>query len=185
VRAKVITLRFSPTLCGFDDSALQDFVRDKEVLALKDHFFVVHDVPHLLCIVSWQEQPWSAAAMQAVRTATAPASNGRPRDGAPDPTAGMSEQDRILFQTLRRWRSDTARREGAPPYVVLTNRQLIEVVTKKPASRNALAQLDGLGPAKVERYGEALLAVLHGRTAAAAAEAAAPAPSVSAAEAPT
>lgn len=164
MRAKVFTLRFSPTLSGFDDSCVQDFVRDKEVLSIEQQLFVVHEVPHLLCIVHWQEQPVSGAAMQAVRAASEP--SVRSRDGAPDPTAGMSEGDRALFQTLRRWRSETARREGAPPYVVLTNRQLVEVVTQKPASRNALAQLDGIGPAKVERYGEALLAVLHGRTAA-------------------
>jgi superfamily II DNA helicase RecQ len=165
MRAKVFTLRFSPTLSGFDDSCVQDFVRDKEVLSMQQQLFVVHEVPHLLCIVSWQEQPVSAAALQAARAATGPA-RGRRREGEPDPTEGLSESDRALFQTLRRWRSETARREGVPPYVALTNRQLVEVVQKKPASRNALAQLDGIGPAKVERYGEALLAVLHGRTAA-------------------
>lgn len=165
MRAKIFTLRFSPTLSGFDDSCVQDFVRDKEVLSLAQQLFVVHEVPHLLCVVHWQEQPVSAAAIRATRVvADAPA---RSRDGAPDPTANLSEAERTLFQTLRSWRSETARREGAPPYVVLTNRQLVELVTKKPSSRNALAQLDGIGPAKVERYGEALLAVLHGRTAAA------------------
>lgn len=177
------TLRVSPTLGAFDDSAVQDFVRDKELLSLREHFFVVHDVPHLLCLVSWQELPVSPQAMQAARAVTEPGRGGGHRDGAPDPMAGMNESDRVLFQTLRRWRSETARAEGAPPYVVLTNQQLIAVVHKKPGSANALGSLPGFGPAKVARYGKALLAVLHGQVAAATPAATAPAPAPAAPEA--
>lgn len=173
MRARIFTLRFSPTLSAFDDSALQDFVRDKEVLSLREHFFVVHEVPHLCCVLAWQELPVSVAAMQAVR-ATAPGrSHAEASRRGADALAALGEGDRILFQTLRRWRSEAAQREGVPPYVVLTNRQLLLVVQGKPSTRNALAQLEGLGPAKVERYGEALLAVLHGQPTT---ERAAPAP---------
>lgn len=141
MRAKILTLRFSPTLAGFDDGPLQDFVRDKDVLAIKEHFFSTHDVPHIACVITWQDHPVSTAAMQAARatTATPSIATGATRrahtDGG-DPTQGLGEADRVLFQTLRRWRSDTARREGAPPYVVLTNRQLLALIASKPGSRN-------------------------------------------------
>ena len=167
MRAKILTLRFSPTLAGFDDGPLQDFVRDKDVLAIKEHFFSTHDVPHIACVITWQDHPVSTAAMQATQTATAtPKSTTGPSLRAQgesiDPTQGLGEADRMLFQTLRRWRSDTARRDGAPPYIVLTNRQLLALIQHKPMSRNALGQIDGFGPAKLERYGEAVLAMLRG-----------------------
>ena len=38
--ARVITLRFDPVLSSFDDGPLRDFLKDKEVLSIRDHFFV-------------------------------------------------------------------------------------------------------------------------------------------------
>ena len=39
MRVKLFTFRYSPTLGGFDDTPLQDFVRDKDVLGFREHFF--------------------------------------------------------------------------------------------------------------------------------------------------
>ena len=55
MRAKIFTLRYSATLGGFDDSAIELFTRDKEVLTFREHFFTVSDVPHLACVVAWQD----------------------------------------------------------------------------------------------------------------------------------
>lgn len=149
MRARILTLRFSPTLGGFDDTTLQDLLRDKELLELREHFFSFQDVAHLLCVVLYQ---------QAVASPAAPTGNGAvPAHGRekwqdrPDPALGLPEAERVLFATLREWRAETARKEGAPPYVVLTNRQLLAIVRAKPASANALSQINGVGPAKVER----------------------------------
>ncbi len=62
---------------------------------------------------------------------------------------------------MRAWRAGVAREEGVPPYVILTNRELREIVLKKPESPTALGHVNGLGPAKIKRYGEAILRQLH------------------------
>lgn len=72
MRAKILTLRYSPTLGRFDDSCVQEFVRDKEVLSIAQQLFVVHEVAHLLCVVHWQEQRVSAPALQATRAVADP-----------------------------------------------------------------------------------------------------------------
>ncbi|MEM7310733.1 MAG: HRDC domain-containing protein [Planctomycetota bacterium] len=46
-----------------------------------------------------------------------------------------------------------ARDEGVPPYVVPTNRELVEIVVRKPGSRTALGNVPGGARQKVERYG--------------------------------
>jgi ATP-dependent DNA helicase RecQ len=48
-----------------------------------------------------------------------------------------------------------------PPYVVFHDRTLLELVQRRPASLAELAGVSGIGAAKLERYGEALLAVLR------------------------
>jgi len=182
MRAKIFTLRFSATLGGFDDSALQAFTGDKEILTIREHFFSVNEVQHLACIVTWQEPVVTPEDLEAARTldrgvsdrsrsSSSSARSGRSRS---DPAAGLDEQGRSLFNTLRQWRMEKSREEGVPPYLVFTNRHLIEMVTRRPESANALGQLSGIGPGKIKRYGAEVLGLLHGEGAGLTPEAADP-----------
>jgi len=65
-----------------------------------------------------------------------------------------------LFSRLRDWRKGVAEKEGVPVYAVLTNEQLAQVVQGKRATKVDLKEIDGIGEARVEKYGESLLRVL-------------------------
>jgi ATP-dependent DNA helicase RecQ len=65
-----------------------------------------------------------------------------------------------LVAELRAWRTTRARQDGVPPYVVLHDTTLDELASRRPRSTGELATVRGLGPVKVERYGEELLALL-------------------------
>ena len=65
-----------------------------------------------------------------------------------------------LFEALRAHRMDTAREHGVPPYVIASDRTLREVAMLRPRDLDALVQAHGIGPAKAERFGEGLLAVV-------------------------
>ena len=159
MRVKLITLRFAPSLGGFDDRPLADFVRDKQVLAVREHFFTVHDLPHIACLVTYQD----ALTAQSDAHTDAPAGAPGPRrTKRPDPTADLDEAERVLFGTLREWRNARARKEGVPAYVILTNRELVNVVRTRPQTPSALASLDGIGPGKVQRYGAEVLSQVNG-----------------------
>ena len=71
-----------------------------------------------------------------------------------------AEVDASLLARLKEWRREQARLQGVPPYVVFHDRTLVEVAACQPRDLDALAQLSGIGAAKLERYGEALLAVV-------------------------
>jgi ATP-dependent DNA helicase RecQ len=71
-----------------------------------------------------------------------------------------AEVDASLLARLKEWRREQARLQGVPPYVVFHDRTLVEVAARQPRDLDALAQLSGIGAAKLERYGEALLAVV-------------------------
>ena len=68
--------------------------------------------------------------------------------------------DASLAAELRAWRTQRARADAVPPYVVLHDATLAELAARKPRSQSELASVKGLGPAKVERYGDELLALL-------------------------
>lgn len=50
---RVITLSFDDVLGGFDDTFLQQFVRDKQVACIRDHFFVKEGCPYLAFVVTY------------------------------------------------------------------------------------------------------------------------------------
>ncbi|GAA4093378.1 ATP-dependent DNA helicase UvrD2 [Nocardioides kongjuensis] len=73
--------------------------------------------------------------------------------------------DEALFERLKAWRLETAREAGEdgkplPAYVVFTDATLELIAEHKPASMAALAKVNGVGPSKIERYGDAVLALV-------------------------
>jgi ATP-dependent DNA helicase RecQ len=65
--------------------------------------------------------------------------------------------DPALFERLRRWRSEVARRQGIAAFMVFPDRTLNELAARKPVDLPELAAVSGVGPAKLGLYGQALL----------------------------
>ncbi len=69
--------------------------------------------------------------------------------------------DRSLFDALRAWRRAQAAAQAVPPYVIFHDRTLAEIATARPASLDALGEVNGVGQAKLDRYGAAVLKVVR------------------------
>ncbi len=95
--------------------------------------------------------------------ATAPvrATGSRKSTGGFAPAHEMTAEVASRFEALRSWRLDVARSTEVPPYVVFHDRTLAEIAHRRPATAGALGSIPGVGPAKLERYGDAVLAVLR------------------------
>jgi len=76
--------------------------------------------------------------------------------------ADLSPADRELFERLKAWRLGEARAQGVPAYVILHDRTLAGIAQARPASLAALGAVGGIGASRLERYGQALLAVVAG-----------------------
>lgn len=68
--------------------------------------------------------------------------------------------DESLIDALKTWRREEASRRHLPPYVILHDKTITELSASKPRSVTELLDVNGLGPAKVEKYGEAILLVI-------------------------
>lgn len=151
--AKIFTLRFNELTDGFDDAPLREFIKDKEILSMRDYFFMRHEIPYLAVVVNYNllsvEQP--------------PSSDKKERDESWRDL--LKPEDMPLFNALRDWRNETSRRHGFPPYVISTNRQLAEIVHRKIGTKNQLAQIEGIGKSKIENYGDDIVALMKEKTA--------------------
>jgi DNA helicase-2/ATP-dependent DNA helicase PcrA len=68
--------------------------------------------------------------------------------------------DEGLLDRLRHWRAETAASAKVPPYVVFTDATLVALAERLPATEAALAAVPGVGPTKLKRYGDDVLAIL-------------------------
>jgi ATP-dependent DNA helicase RecQ len=95
--------------------------------------------------LTWQPspQPRPGSGSKAALRVKAPSSAGDP-----------------LFDALRRWRRGRADRDGVPAYVVFHDSTLAEIAHRRPRSLSDLRSVSGVGPAKLERYGQEVLEVL-------------------------
>jgi len=99
------------------------------------------------------------AALEPPRPATA--RRVRVLPGAPMATAVATPDDGLL-DALRRWRRERASADAVPAYVVAHDTTLAAIADERPHSLPALRRVRGMGPAKLERYGPEILAVVEG-----------------------
>ena len=103
------------------------------------------------------------AEMDPVRPAArraAPGGRGSVRVLPGAPIATAAAPDEALLDALRRWRRERAAADAVPAYVVFHDTTLAEIADVRPRTLPALRRVKGMGPAKLERYGGEILAVI-------------------------
>ena len=101
------------------------------------------------------------ALRQAIEAHDATSKSGRPRKRTREVNAILGDGDRTLFDVLKSWRKALAAEQGVPPYIIFGDRTLAEIAALRPRSLNDLALANGVGEAKLARYGEAVLKLVR------------------------
>jgi ATP-dependent DNA helicase UvrD/PcrA len=104
---------------------------------------------------------WQAAvAAERARQAKARAAAAEARAPKPKVLIGANADPTVLAELVE-WRRSLARASGVPAYVIFHDTTLAALAEARPRTRDDLLALPGLGPVKIERYGEALLAMIE------------------------
>jgi hypothetical protein len=72
----------------------------------------------------------------------------------------VSIQSDPLSGALKQWRLDKSREEKVPAYIIIHDRSIEALVNNRPSSLPALLKIYGIGPSKVDRYGEEILKII-------------------------
>jgi len=78
------------------------------------------------------------------------------------PAAGLTADDLERFERLKDWRRRRADADGVPAYVICHDATLAAIAALRPASSQELLAVNGMGPAKLERYGAQILSEVRG-----------------------
>ena len=83
------------------------------------------------------------------------------RIGAVAIAANLSGEAQVLFERLRAWRLEAARRHGVPAYVIFHDATLREIARARPSSLHALRGISGIGARKLEAYGAEIVSLVN------------------------
>lgn len=75
----------------------------------------------------------------------------------------LNPDDQAVFERLRAHRAEIARQKKVPAYVIAMDRTLIEMAMVRPQENHELLAVHGMGPGRVEQYGEGFLRVIKGQ----------------------
>jgi DNA helicase-2/ATP-dependent DNA helicase PcrA len=176
-------------LAGVEDGFVPIGHAKRDVEVAEEHrlFYVACTRAEQDLRISWAEQrtfgsrtmnrnrsPWlddvelvnASPALLAARAAAARAGSTPRRGAGARPSAGgrrgaKGAPDDPLLGALKQWRASVAKGANVPAYVVFADATLEAVAARRPRTRGDLASLSGIGPVKLERYGDALLRVVR------------------------
>ncbi|MCB9762745.1 MAG: HRDC domain-containing protein [Alphaproteobacteria bacterium] len=146
MQLSLLTLSLDPATGAFPSSPLEQI--EGEVVSVVEHFFHHQGLPRLLLIVHHRQGSGPRA------------QTTRPDKKGGDPRAGLSPDELERFDRLRAWRNGRAETDGIPPYIILSNRELAAVARSTPQTLAELRRVEGIGKAKLTRYGPNILEVL-------------------------
>jgi superfamily II DNA helicase RecQ len=84
----------------------------------------------------------------------------KPRRGAA--VSSGAQPNAALLDKLKSWRFVEAQSQSVPAFVIFHDSTLAGIAAANPKTLADLAEISGIGAKKLERYGEAILALLHG-----------------------
>lgn len=127
------------------EQALNQFLNQHAVLSVDKHFMGNTDVAGWSFVVSYDD------------TTSAQRRTPTQARRSVDYREVLNEADFKRFSELRRLRKQVAEEQAVPPYTVFTNEQLAEMVRGAVTSLEGLAAIEGIGEARLQRYGELFL----------------------------
>jgi superfamily II DNA helicase RecQ len=128
-----------------ETEALNRFLGQRRILAVERHL-----------IDDGQASFWALAVVYADTESApgTPEAAAQGRKSKVDYREVLSERDFAAYAALRSLRKELAEREGVPAYALFTNEQLAAMVQRRARTAADLAEIAGVGKARVERYAE-------------------------------
>lgn len=133
------------------EQEMNGLLRSHRVLAVKKEFVPDGENSFWTFCVEYLESP----------VGTSSSGNAVGKGPKVDYREVLNATDFALFSRLRDFRKTTAEKEAVPVYAIFTNDQLAEMVKRKAKTKAALREIEGVGESRVEKHGEAVLALLN------------------------
>ena len=161
--------------CGLIETEDAEFEKDGKIIpyrkiSLTSAGFELRAATSVELLISDGVVEEFAGKAPAGRTKSSATKNAAAKSGAgksptakptPTPAVQLTPEAEALAARIREWRSAEAKRLGIPAYMILHDKAVKALAEARPRNPNQLLQIDGIGPAKAEKFGEAILGLCN------------------------
>lgn len=143
MKLKVITIKFDPVKETFDDQPLNDFCLKNTIVDYDCSFFNVGNKRYLSVLAQYEVVMGKKKTVNFDKVSQ-------------NEMATLSAEEKILFEKMREMRNNKAREGGYPSYILATNNDMVRIIKGRCRSIDALKNLKGFGPTKINGIGKEL-----------------------------
>ena len=147
MKVKVLKIRLSDKFIEQDQTVLDRFLRDNNVIKFESAF-VKDEEGYWSVILYYEEQKMSVN-----DTKTPKYSAENDEDLNPDEIK--------ILDSLKLWRTEKAKDQNLPVYFIATNKELLSIAKYKPIKKEELRDIKGFGKHKIENYVEEIIEILE------------------------
>jgi ribonuclease D len=143
MKVKVFNIRLAKEFCLDDQEKLNAFLENVEVKLTSTNFVTTGSIDYWSIVIFYiEKQP----------------KKDKIRDDLS--TQSISHHETVVFQALKLWRNEMAKKLGWSPYRICHNSHLMALAKANPQNVEALEMVPGFGKTRTDNYGEAILSVL-------------------------
>ncbi len=155
MHTRVLSIPFVAEGGGFADEGVNGWLESVDVVGVQSYFFEYDGQPWLTMIVNHRSIPDRSPA--GVRNETGIRLPDRRKAS---PADDLSDEERVVYERLRKWRNEAAVRDKVTSFVILNNAQLAALARSGARTMAALGEVPGMGDKRLARYGAEILAAL-------------------------
>ena len=145
MRYKIYTIPIPDTQNAIEE--MNRFLNTHRIITVEKHFLQKREISNYVFLVEYYEAKIESTGYKTPKI---------------DYKEILSAQDFAIFNERREYRKNLSESEGKPVYTFFTNEQLAAIVQKKVKSKKTLKAIDGIGEAKIEKYGEGIINIYDG-----------------------
>ena len=147
MKVKVLKIRLSDKFIEHDQTVLDRFLRDNNVIKFESAF-VKDEEGYWSVILYYEEQKMS---VNDTKTPKYSAENAE----------DLNPDEIKILDSLKLWRTEKAKDQNLPVYFIATNKELLSIAKYKPIKKEELRDIKGFGKHKIENYGEEIIEILE------------------------
>ena len=147
MKVKVLKIRLSDKFIEQDQTVLDRFLRDNNVIKFESAF-VKDEEGYWSVILYYEEQKMS---VNDTKTPKYSAENNE----------DLNPDEIKILDSLKLWRTEKAKDQNLPVYFIATNKELLSIAKYKPIKKEELRDIKGFGKHKIENYGEEIIEILE------------------------
>lgn len=144
MKIKVLKIRIADHYQIMDEAVVNDYLDRYEILNINSEL-IKDDINYWSVLIHYKDKHLNQKASKTT-------------DNAEN---DLSEEEIIIYNKLKIWRSEKADRLKLPSYIIFHNKHLMAIAKQKPSQMDDLQHISGLGKARIDKFGAEILDLLE------------------------